>query len=63
MRGDAQDPVPEPPPRPLRLGPGFWLAILFGVACIAAGYAVARLGPTLLAPRHAPPLGKPPTPR
>jgi hypothetical protein len=32
------------------LGVGFWIAIIFGVLCIAAGYALARLGPKYLPP-------------
>jgi hypothetical protein len=35
------------------MGAGFWLAIAFGLLCVAAGWAVARLGPTLLAPAPA----------
>jgi hypothetical protein len=36
------------------LGLGFWIAIAFGVLCIAGGYALARLGPKYL-PVPAPP--------
>lgn len=32
------------------LGVGFWIAIAFGVLCIAAGYALAKLGPKFLPP-------------
>jgi hypothetical protein len=45
------------PPRPL-IGPAFWIAILFGLVCIAAGLAVARLGPHLLQPAAPHALGK-----
>lgn len=48
---------PEPPeadddegpagrPRAL-FGVAFWIALLFGVLCVVAGYALARLGPQL----------------
>jgi hypothetical protein len=36
----------EKPPR--LLSPWFWLALIFGLACIVAGFAVARLGPHYL---------------
>ena len=48
---EAEEPI-EPAAyrkKPL-LGLGFWIAIAFGVLCIAAGYALARLGPKYLAP-------------
>ncbi len=32
--------------RPRRLmGLGFWIALMFGLACALAGLAIARLGP------------------
>jgi len=35
--------------RPPRLmGPWFWIALLFGLACIVAGLALAKLGPKYL---------------
>ena len=37
----------EPPPRPL-LGPAFWALMIFAALCVAAGIAVATLGPRLL---------------
>lgn len=42
---DEDDPGARPP-GPL-LGPRFWLLIVFTVVCIAAGLAVARLGPVV----------------
>jgi hypothetical protein len=47
------------------LGAGFWIAIAFGLLCIAAGYALAKLGPRYLPPAaHATPaLGKSGPPR
>ena len=42
------DPDDGPPPK--LMGVAFWLMIAFGLLCIAAGWAVARLGPTLLPP-------------
>jgi hypothetical protein len=47
----------EPPPeyephKPLRLGRPFWTALILGLICVIAGYAFARLAPTLLAPRR-----------
>jgi hypothetical protein len=38
----------DAPPRPLRLGAGFWTAVIFGLVCVVAGYAFARWAPTLL---------------
>jgi hypothetical protein len=46
----SQDPD-EPPYKPLRLGLAFWLSLAFGLACVAAGYAVAHWGPALTLPR------------
>jgi len=46
------DPDADEPPRRL-FGLGFWVAIAFAIACISAGYVVARMGPTLF-PAHAP---------
>ncbi len=37
-------------PRRRRWGAGFWIAIVFGFLCVAAGLGVARLGPKLLPP-------------
>jgi hypothetical protein len=37
-------------PRAL-MGVSFWVMIVFGLACVAAGIAVATLGPRLLAGR------------
>jgi len=34
--------------RPRLLSPWFWLALIFGLACIVAGLALARLGPKYL---------------
>jgi hypothetical protein len=35
--------------RPRRLmSPWFWLALIFGLACIVAGLALAKLGPKYL---------------
>jgi hypothetical protein len=35
--------------RPPRLmGPWFWLALIFGLACVVAGLALAKLGPKYL---------------
>ena len=32
--------------RPRRLmGLGFWIALMFGLACVLAGLTIARLGP------------------
>ena len=41
--GDNGD---ERPPR--LMGPWFWIALAFGLACILAGLALARLGPQYL---------------
>jgi hypothetical protein len=30
------------------MGPWFWIALIFALACIVAGLAVARLGPKYL---------------
>lgn len=38
----------DAPHTPLRLGAGFWTALIFGLVCVAAGYAFARLAPALL---------------
>jgi hypothetical protein len=47
----------EPPPpdrhgddhRPPKLmNPWFWLALIFGLACVVAGLALAKLGPKYL---------------
>jgi hypothetical protein len=38
---------PRAPPRRRGLGVMFWLVMLFGLACIVAGFAIARYGPTL----------------
>jgi hypothetical protein len=40
-----EDPGPH---RPLRLGAGFWTAVILGLVCVIAGYAFARFAPTLL---------------
>jgi hypothetical protein len=40
------DPDDRPPPR--LMGPWFWLALIFALACIVAGLAVAKLGPKYL---------------
>jgi hypothetical protein len=42
----------EDRPRPL-MGAAFWIALAFGLVCVAAGWLVARLGPQLLA-HHVP---------
>jgi hypothetical protein len=34
-------------PSGVRLGLGFWLLIVFALACILAGLGVAKLGPRL----------------
>ena len=36
----------RPPPR--LMGPGFWIALAFGLICILAGLALWRLGPRYL---------------
>ncbi|MET0337860.1 MAG: hypothetical protein ABW063_08860 [Caulobacter sp.] len=53
----APDPTEITPPkdptiyaRPRLMGPGFWVAIAFGVLCIAGGYALAKFGPKLTGP-------------
>ena len=38
------------------LGPGFWLAMAFGVVCVIAGAAVTRYGPQLFKPVGPPPM-------
>lgn len=48
---DETDPADRP--RPL-FGPAFWIALLFGLACVIAGLAFARLGPECLHPRAPP---------
>ena len=40
------DPDDRPPPR--LMGTWFWLALIFALACIVAGLAVAKLGPKYL---------------
>lgn len=37
----------EERPRPL-FGPVFWVALAFGLICVLAGWALARLGPKYL---------------
>jgi hypothetical protein len=44
---DHDNPGDEPPP-PRLLNPWFWLALIFCLACIIAGLAVAKLGPKYL---------------
>jgi hypothetical protein len=49
MTGDPQPPEGDddgPPPR--LMSPWFWLALIFGLACIVAGLALAKLGPKYL---------------
>jgi hypothetical protein len=46
--GSRQDDASDDKPRPL-MGVAFWIALAFGLACVAAGWAVARLAPGLLA--------------
>lgn len=53
----APDPTEITPPkdptiyaRPRLMGPGFWVAIAFGVLCIAGGYGLAKFGPKLTGP-------------
>jgi len=47
MTGDP--PPDEDDPRPRRLlSRWFWLALIFGLACVAAGLALAWLGPKYL---------------
>jgi hypothetical protein len=41
--GDDHD---RPPPR--LMSTWFWLALIFGLACIVAGLALAKLGPRYL---------------
>ena len=51
---DPAAPSP-PPPGPARLlGPMFWLLIVFGLACVFAGYALFRFGPHLFPARPKP---------
>lgn len=38
---------PEHRRRPL-MGPWFWLALIFALACMVAGLALAKLGPKYL---------------
>jgi hypothetical protein len=38
----------RPPPPPRLMSPWFWLALIFGLACVVAGLALARLGPKYL---------------
>jgi hypothetical protein len=33
-------------PRPL-MGPAFWIALAFGLACVIGGLVLAKLGPVL----------------
>jgi hypothetical protein len=47
MTDEDEDNVPH---RPLRLGVGFWTAVIFGLVCVIAGYAFARWAPMLLGP-------------
>jgi hypothetical protein len=42
--GDGDD--PRPPPRLMTTW--FWLALIFALACIVAGLALAKLGPKYL---------------
>lgn len=42
---DEPDPRDDAPPPRRLLSPWFWLALIFGLGCIVAGFAVARLGP------------------
>ena len=49
MSGDEDrdaGPGDDRPPR--LLSPWFWLALIFGLACVVAGLALARLGPKYL---------------
>ncbi len=53
MTGDPQPDDPQHdgdgPRRPPRLlSRWFWLALIFGLACVVAGLALARLGPRYL---------------
>lgn len=41
------DRAPRPP-----MGPPFWIALGFGLVCVLAGLALAKLGPGLFPPRH-----------
>ena len=44
-----EDPDREAPRR-RGFGLGFWIAIVFGLLCVAAGLGVARFGPKYLPP-------------
>ena len=53
MRDDPQPPDGQgggdhdrPPPR--LMSRWFWLALIFGLACVVAGLALAKLGPKYL---------------
>ena len=37
-------------PRRRGFGAGFWIAIMFGILCVAAGLGVARFGPKYMPP-------------
>ena len=43
---DSDDGDDRPPPR--LMNRWFWLALIFGLACIVAGLSLARLGPKYL---------------
>jgi hypothetical protein len=44
----SDDHPSEARPRPL-MGAAFWIALAFGLACVAAGWLVAHLAPGVLA--------------
>jgi hypothetical protein len=46
------DPSDDPPHQPLRLGPGFWIALGVSLACVIAGLVFSRLAPALLPPHR-----------
>ncbi len=46
--GNHQDPEDRDARPPRLMGPWFWLALLFALACILAGLALAKLGPKYL---------------